>query len=296
MNSGRSLELYFVDGNPDGMLSAEVFNWTGHVLRVPRTRLADGLKRTAAKQTGVYILIGEDDEGPLAYIGEAENMADRLRQHASPKDWWDSAVMVTTAGDALHKAHVKYLESRLVEIAIDASTTRLENGNIPPKASLNEAATANMESFLETLNMVLPAIGLETFQDKRRIEPEKLGTSSSTLALELRAPKRAITARATISNGEVVVLSGSQIIKEWVGKRIYHVNLQKKHAELLGSEIVEIKEGHGVFVQNYAFSSLSAAAAVILGRSANGRLEWRLQNTGQTYAEWEDQQLSEAVE
>lgn len=29
---GQSLELYFIDGAPDGMLTAKIFNWTGHVL------------------------------------------------------------------------------------------------------------------------------------------------------------------------------------------------------------------------------------------------------------------------
>ena len=64
---GRSLELYFIDDRPDGMLTAEVFNWTGHVLRSPRTRLAGALKRPEASRTGVYVLIGERDGEPLAY-------------------------------------------------------------------------------------------------------------------------------------------------------------------------------------------------------------------------------------
>jgi len=168
MSKGRSLELFFVDGQPDGMLTAEVFNWTGHVLRIPRTQLADGLKRAEAKQTGVYILIGTSETGDLAYIGESEDMAQRLRQHALSKDWWDQAVLITTAGDALHKAHVKYLESRLVELAKAAAQMPLENGNVPPRSSLNEAAIANMESFLDTLQMVLPAIRVDVFQSGLR--------------------------------------------------------------------------------------------------------------------------------
>lgn len=67
--AGRSLELYFIDGKPDGMQTAEVFNWTGHVLMTPRTQIAAALKRAEAGYAGVYLLTGEDDEGPLAYIG-----------------------------------------------------------------------------------------------------------------------------------------------------------------------------------------------------------------------------------
>ena len=84
---GRSLELYFIDGRPDGMLTAEVFNWTGHVLMTPRTQLADALRRKEADYTGVYLLLGENDQGPLAYIGEGEAISDRIRNHDSKKDW-----------------------------------------------------------------------------------------------------------------------------------------------------------------------------------------------------------------
>ena len=123
---GRPLELYFIDGKPDGMLTAEVFNWTGHVLMTPRTRIAAALKRTEASYTGIYLLIGEKDGAPLAYIGESENIADRVRNHDQGKDWWTSAVLITTGANNLHKAHVKYMEARLVEIARQVGRMALE--------------------------------------------------------------------------------------------------------------------------------------------------------------------------
>ncbi|MDA7424565.1 GIY-YIG nuclease family protein [Thalassococcus lentus] len=293
MITGRSLELFFVDGRPDGMLTAEVFNWTGHVLRLPKTQLADGLKRREAKQTGVYLLLGENDFGELAYIGEAENMAERLRQHLSQKEWWNDAILITTAGDALHKAHVKYLESRLVEIAKDAQICPLENGNIPSRPSLNEAATANMESFLSTLQMVLPAIRVDLFQSKKRPSPShSISEATSRVELELRLAKRGLRATAFLENGEVIVESGSQLVSRWVGKSKYHEHVQLKHAHLLNSDIVEVGPELSVFKENYAFSSLSTAAATILGRSSNGRTEWKLREDGRTYAEWEEDALS----
>src|SRR5262249_26690743 len=103
---GQSLELFFIDGRPDGMLTAEVFNWTGHVLLTPRTQISEALKRQEARYTGVYILFGENDEGPLAYIGEGDDISDRIRSHAIKKDWWTSAALITSAANNLHKAHV----------------------------------------------------------------------------------------------------------------------------------------------------------------------------------------------
>ena len=294
MTTGRSLELFFVDGRPEGMLTAEVFNWTGHVLRIPRTRLAEGLKRSEATQTGVYVLLGNDDTGRLAYIGEAENMSERLKQHANSKDWWEQAVLVTTAGDALHKAHVKYLESRLVEIATNAGHTPLENGNIPPRSSLNEAARANMESFLDTLQMVLPAIRVDLFQTGRRsitTVEEKSLQSAVPVVFHFKMARHDVDASATLSAEEMIVQAGSKVRAEWVGDRKHNTHYWRLHDDLVAKGIIALKDGIGLLTENYAFSSPSAAAAVVAGRSANGRTSWKLPD-GRTYADWEVDQLN----
>lgn len=292
MTSGRSLELFFVDGRPDGMLTAEVFNWTGHVLRIPRTSLVEGLKRPHAAQTGVYVLIGQDDLGPLAYVGEAENMADRIKQHATQKDWWEQVVIVTTAGDALHKAHVKYLESRLVEIAADAGRIRLENGNTPPRSSLNEAATANMESFVDTLQMVFPAIRIDMLQSGKRkdVQPKPDPSKSENLIFHFEVPKHNVAASAVLSGDELIVQAGSRMRARWVGDRKHNTHYWKIHDDLVARGLVQIEAGLGILAEDYAFSSPSAAAAVVAGRSANGRISWRLKD-GRTYADWEAEQL-----
>lgn len=39
MNPGRSIRLFLVDGTPNGLLTAEIMNWTGHVLTSPCSKL-----------------------------------------------------------------------------------------------------------------------------------------------------------------------------------------------------------------------------------------------------------------
>lgn len=292
---GRSLELFFVDGNPDGMLTAEVFNWTGHVLRIPRTQLAEGLKRAEARQTGVYILIGEDDDGEMAYVGEAEDMANRLASHSRQKDWWDQAILITTAGDSLHKAHVRFLERRLVDIATDAAKVRLENGNNPGGASLNEAATANMESFLDTLKMVLSAIRVDAFSTEKRNGFLKLPNSETRdvgVYFEMTLAKHGIKAKAKLVGEELIVLKGSTCRHKWIGKREHHASYAKRHSEMVAKGIIVVENNIGVFKENFAFSSPSGAAAIIAGRASNGRTNWRTAD-GKTYADWEELQLRE---
>ncbi|MGJ8625240.1 MAG: GIY-YIG nuclease family protein [Yoonia sp.] len=294
----RSLQLFFIDGRPDGMLTAEVFNWTGHVLRLPRTQLKDGLGRPEARFTGVYVLLGEQDGTPLAYVGEAEDMRERLRQHAGSKDWWDTAILITTSANNLHKAHVRYLESRLIAIARDVNAMALENGNQPSGSSLSEADRANMESFLETLMMVLPAIRVDNFLSKKKFSIPVTLVSDNKPLFELNVKKHGITAKARVIDGEMIVLEGSLVKRPSEHQERESTGLTRRRRTFFDLEVQGIlgKAGeHNIFTVDYAFSSPSAAGDLITGRSANGRTEWKVVGTGQTYADWEDAQLAEAA-
>ena len=293
MTAGRSLELYFVDGRPDGMLTAEVFNWTGHVLRIPRTRLAEGLQRAQARQTGVYLLLGSDETGPLAYIGEAEDMARRIGQHAKEKDWWEVAVLVTTAGDALNKAHIRYLESRLVAMARAAGATRLENGNQPAGSSLNEAATANMESFLDTLHMVLPAIRVDLFDTSARREAASEDEDAwPHLQFEISYPARNILAHAQLLNGEFVLQAGARMRRcESIPTSSASVVRRRRSLEQIGDILKH--ETHDELIRSHAFASPSGASDFVLGAITSGPKEWKLPD-GRTYADWEADQIEGA--
>jgi len=88
MTDGRSLQLYFVDGRPDGMLTAEVFGWTGHVLKFPRLQIKEALQRPEVANTGIYILLDSVDGTDTAYIGESESV--RAHAPAPPLSFWDA--------------------------------------------------------------------------------------------------------------------------------------------------------------------------------------------------------------
>ncbi len=299
-HQGRSLELYFVDGRPDGMLTAEVFNWTGHVLVAPRTQIGDALRRREASYTGVYLLLGESEQGPIAYIGEGEIIAERIRSHDSKRDWWTKAVLVTTGANNLNKAHIKYLEARLIEEALDIGRMPLENGNSPSRPGLSEAAVANMEGFLDYLFLVLPAIGVDMFVRRTR-PPAAMPTPGSTLAdstaagvvFETGVQKDGIRATARLVNGEFVVEAGSQARRQWVGGPTH---TYAPLFEELAKAGVLVEDGpNRRFAQSYAFNSPSAAAAMVKGRSANGPLTWTVVGTGETYREWEQANLSRSL-
>ena len=292
---GQSLELFFIDGKPDGMLTAELFNWTGHVLAVPRTQISDALRRREATYTGVYILVGEDDDGgPRAYIGEAEDIGARIRNHDTKQDWWTAAILVTTSANNLNKAHVKYLEARLVEEAVRIGLVNLSNGNTPPRSSLSEAAQSNMEAFLENLLMVLPAIRIDFFLERRRpsrsVPQHQPALRVEDHTFELRTPKHGLTAQAKLNDGEFIVQAGSKARLSWEGTPTHAY--RRLFDELVASGILEIQGRYRVFTENYAFKSPSAAGAVINGRATNGQEAWRVSgNTAKSYREWEEENL-----
>jgi hypothetical protein len=299
---GRSLELYYIDGRPDGMLTAELFNWTGHVLMAPRTQIAAALKRQEAGYAGVYLLIGEQNGEPRAYVGEGEDISARIKAHDVAKDRWSSAVLVTTAGNKLNKAHVRYLEARLIAEARAIGRTPLENGTNPPRPSLSEADVAKMEAFLENLLIVLPAVRVDMFIQRAR---PTLGSATPALSpalplpapalppvrFTLETPKHGIKATAVLVDGEFVVQAGSLARESWIGQNGQVASYAPLHVELVTAGILAPHGPLRIFTQNYAFKSPSAAAAVINGRSTSGPQHWRLEGEGITYKEWEARQL-----
>ena len=197
---GRSLELYYVDGSAEGLVTAKTFGWIGQVLLVPRTRMAEGLKRPETACAGVYFLLGERDGAPLAYIGESEAVGKRLLDHDSKKDWWTEVVCVT-AGE-LNKAHVKYLEARLVEEARAVGAMPLDNTQTPLRNALSEADQGKMEAFLQTLMMVLPAVRLDMFVRRTRpaVPPSAplQAVAGAEARFYLRSPKHGLSAEAVL--------------------------------------------------------------------------------------------------
>lgn len=302
---GRSLELYYIDGRPDGMVTAELFNWTGHVLMFPRTQLSAALARGEASYAGVYLLLGDQNGEPFAYIGEGEDIGARIRQHDVRKEWWTSAVLVTASANKLNKAHVRYLEARMISLAKGIGHTPLDNLTAPVLPILSEADVAKMEAFLENLLIVLPAVRVDMFIQRVRSVRPKTSSAPAPSSSEPRQPteggvrfllesrKHNLRASATLTDGEFVVEAGSWAKIEWTG--LEHHTYASLYAELRRSGVLTEDGTHCVFTQDYAFRSPSAAAAVVNGRASNGQLDWRTAENGLTYKDWEARQVAGPV-
>ncbi|NNN22063.1 MAG: GIY-YIG nuclease family protein [Acidimicrobiales bacterium] len=302
MNNGKSIKIFLVDGSAGGMLTAEIGNWTGHVIVTPRSVLQRLFEREESKRTGVYFLIGDyvnDDstEETAVYIGESDNVGERLKKHALPvdrggKDFWDRAIVLTSKDSNLTKAHARYLESRFISIAKQARRSVVTNGTDPDSISLPESDKSDMENFISEAQVLLPVLGVSVFRviDPSRRSTGNISDTTFTPIFELSPSNRKVVAKMQIVDGEFVVLKGSTTTKTWTSVKTSYSGLRKKLEE---DGILELSDDADVkrFVQDYAFSSPSAAAAVVLGRAANGRTEWKEPKTGLKLVEWENQNI-----
>lgn len=289
MSVGKSVRLFLADGTPGGLLTAEIMNWTGHIIACPRSDLAALLKRSEASRTGIYILIGDDPEsvgGQIAYVGEGDDLSNRLRSHARPeeqggKDFWDRAIVITSKDANLTKAHARYLESRFIKLGQEAKRAKLTNSTSPEPITLPEADVSDMEYFIEQARIVLPVLGVNIFRSPGAAVSKPAGPTTHDAAasplFELRLNKQGILATAQEIDGEFTVLADSTARLQWTGASGHsYIGLRQK-LERDGT-LVPSPGGKMRFAHSQVFASPSAAAAVVTGRSANGRVRQQIRH------------------
>ena len=72
--------MFLVNGTPDSIITASLSNWNGQAVKVPRSEI-QSYERDDLSKAGVYFLFCNDDGNNSVYIGESEDMLERLRQH-----------------------------------------------------------------------------------------------------------------------------------------------------------------------------------------------------------------------
>ena len=286
MRRGVSVKLFLVDGTPEGLKLIEKSNWTGIGLMCSRAQFAEVQKRTEFERPCIYVLLGpnESDGQPRIYIGEADLGRLRISQHAKSFDFWTHLILFTSKDSNLNKAHVKYIESRLVGLAQEAKRAHLENKNQPPSPQLAEADIADVESFLEDMLILYPLLGLDAFEVVKS-SSDAMTTSGRMLYLSGKGAKA--TGRET-PEGIVVVAGSLARLDEVESIHAFGTSLRQT---LIESGVLRADAGHYVFTQDYSFASPSTAAMVLLGRTANGRIEWKTES-GKTLKSVQDEELA----
>jgi hypothetical protein len=272
---GVSIRIFLAAGTPEGLWVIEKSNWTGVGLLWPRSGHGEARKRKELERPGIYLLLGPGESAvdkPRLYVGEADVLRKRLDQHHANKDFWTRGIAFTTKDTSLNKAHVKYLEGRLLALGRVAQRAEIDNSNSPALPALSEADTADMEAFLDEMLLLLPVL------DVRAFEPVEALPKASRLLLA--GPGASAEGRETADG--FVVFAGS-IARATVVPSI-HAHMAAIRTKLVESGVVQETDEGLLFTSDYVFNSPSTAAGVLLGRAANGRIEWK-DSTGRTLKE-----------
>lgn len=302
MARGRKITLYLVDGIPSGVIKAQIGNWVGLVTYAPRTKLDDLAADPDVKRPGVYVLTGADPDDPTnraVYLGESENVLKRLKQHEKDDDkaYFDHLAVITSADENLTKGHIRYLESRLIQIAYETKRSTVMNGTQPDLPPLPAPDRDEMEVFLDHLQMLLPVLGLNFALPRpvRKVSVTEDTVSEDDTTIESptfimvtkdQKSRTEVNATAQLISGEFVVLEGSTALMRNESRGSYN-NLKER---LIRNGSLIASQDAYVFADDVPFNSPSAAAAIIRGQNTNGRIYWRLED-GTTYGEWFDAKI-----
>jgi hypothetical protein len=265
--------MFLSYGDPKRLRIVELSNWTGKAVSGPRSEFEKVLEREESQSSGVYFLTGTDPETNKSaiYIGEAECIKDRVKSHLS-KDFWNNISFFVTKDENLTKAHIKYLEGRLIDIARGTERSIVMNSQ-GSGAKLPESDREDMEVFLEKMQQILPVLGVEAFLDKSSASIH--GKHKNEL---LNCNIKGLAATGYLTPNGIVVLKGSQaVLEERASSQKWpSVLLQRK--KLIEDGALVDSGGAYVFEKDVEFSSPSSAAATIHGGSANGLTAWANKN------------------
>ena len=278
--ASATIKIFLVHGDPKRLRTAKLSNWTGKAVAGPRSEFEGVIGREESGNSGVYFLSGNDPESgkPAMYIGEAENIKDRIKAHLE-KDFWNQIIYFISKDENLTKAHIRYLEGKLIEQARQANRAIVMNGQ-SSGAKLPESDREDMEAFLEKINQLLPVLGVEllsTIAGKATTNAEK-----EMLYCEIKGLKA--SGRLT-PNGFLVLMGSQAVLNERASSQKYPWPLNMRQ-RLKDEGVLSVSEDHLVFIRDEEFSSPSAAAAVVHGGHANGLIAWKNKN-GKTLKEIE---------
>lgn len=268
-NYSKTIRLFLLDGTSNGLITAELSNWTGIGVKVPRIKIKDYNNRQEFQKPAVYVLIGKGENNEdKAYIGEAEIIYDRLIHHLSNRDFWTEVIFFGSKDKYLNKASVKYLENRLHDLAIKAGRYTIDQ-NIPTKSELSEAEQAELEEFLSNIKTLTSTLGHKIFETlEETIESDQ----QKKHVFNCRNNAGADSKGSPSTEGFIVFKGSVFMIQEQLS---LSGGVKAERDKMVNEGVLIEKNGFYHLTKDYIFTSSSRAAAAVLARSSSGPIEWK---------------------
>ncbi len=268
----QKITIYLKDDLPRGQRDIRIDQWIGKAICAPRN-IAKKIDDEALKKSScLYFLTNRSDEGDLLdiYVGETDTFSSRLQNHDYNKDWWQEIVVFFSQDGSLTKTGAKYLEHICTKRLGDAGKCNLKNGNMPSQTLIPEEDANGLELFFTNITTIMPLLGYDIFVNKDTKKFSKKGTHVYCESKDIKANG------ILLEDGKLLVLKDSTAIKNNAASFEKHNYRFLKEKLLKIGRLIE-RDNELIFTDDYEFNSPSAAAAVILARSASGPSEWRIE-------------------
>ncbi len=260
-NKPRLIQTYLIDGTLEGIRIIDC-ETTVHAIVVPRVKLADAKLLNEALRPALYFLINSN--GDKAYIGEAENFYNRVKNHDQNKDWWDVAVAIVSTTNELSKGDVRYLESLAVERAQNGSI-EVENKVSPVLNNVSRFSVHKLQNILDDTELLLTSLNYDVLAAKQELNTDNIWYLFH----------KGIEAKAEYRGSQFVVLAGSEMHLEETSQWARDFPRMKIIRDELLEKKTKLHKDKATLQENTAFKSVSMAAGMIIGRHVNGWTAWR---------------------
>lgn len=299
MSIGKLIRIFLVEGDPDGIITAEIQNMTIYTTYFPRTKIRSFKNRNEASKPGIYFLIGDNIENPfkpIVYVGEGSPVIDRILSHDKDKDnkkeFWDKCIVFSSKDDYLTKTQIQYLESKAVTDTHNIQGAELNNIQQPKEPVISEVDRAEMEEFYINIKLLLKTFGYG-FLDEKAIEIETYFKNRDIVEINEESKEfsfniKGAEAKMKIIDNKYIVLKGSTIVKE-KRKHIPVTVEDARNTLKKQGKLIEIDSNLLELTVDYIWTSPSYASAFVAGGNDNGRTSWKYK--GKTLAEVEKEEV-----
>ena len=266
--TGKTIQIYLPYGEARGIRIGEITTRIVQAVLIPRTLLGKAKARPELKRVAVYLLLGESEESakPIVYVGQTENPGKRLDQHTGDeaKAFWQTAVVFVSKTNSFTQTHVRYLEYHCQTRARDAGRYSLHN-KLEAEPHVTEPIMADLLDTFETMSVLVSALGFPVFDPMPKAVEKDVFYCKGVDA----------EGRGRYVEDGFVVFAGSVVRPDIVASARETVAARDR---LFSSNILAKLEGKTVFQEDYQFRSPSGAATMVLGRRANGWVEWKTED------------------
>lgn len=291
----RTVELFLLDGTPNGCLQAKLDNWTGLAFRWPvASKIDDDIE--ALHYSGVYLLLGQGDGQtlPQVYVGQAasrkngRSVLQRLAEHLKDerKHFATQVVFLTTQTESFGLTELAYLENRLWVLATNAGRYRVTNNAEPAISTVTASKKAELDRYLDNAKILLSTLGFPVLESKADEVRSDKDIASPSGEFVLRKPSQPqLLGMGKETRDGFVLLEGS-----YVSREIYvscPTSVKRLREQLTAQKVLVLNAKDDTvyrLTKALIMSSTSQAAAFVLGHSAQGPALWKTHD-GLSYQE-----------